>query len=168
MSKQEVKNIFTPPTLREHLAQHVAAWGELAKLQGLVNKGPGMLEAFILRHANVSGTGERNMPYGMVRGKPKQCFQNAYREADEGGIFTYCEGFAMSANLPIPIHHAWLVNMRGKIYDPTLRDAHLYEYLGITVSYPVLHAETDRTGVYGLLDPGSGLNVDFMEQYEKS
>ena len=169
MSKrQEVQNIFTSPTLRQQLAAHVAAWSELAKAQGLDIKGPGALEGFILRHANVEGRGQRTMPYGMARGRPKNCFQNAYREADAAGIFTYCEGFAMREALGIPIHHAWLVNMRGLIYDPTLRDAHQYEYLGITVSYPVLHAETERTGVYGLLEPGVGLNKEFMDRYEKS
>lgn len=164
------------PALRQHLVAHVEAWSQLAKGQGLANAlvgafgGPATLEQFILRNANVSGRGEHELPYCMRRGrKKKECFKNAYNEADPGGIFTYCEGFAMNTTLsPFPFLHAWIVNMRGLIFDPTLKNAHNYEYLGITVPYHQLRVETLRTGVYGLLDPGTGLNTDFMDRYEKS
>lgn len=168
--KQAVSNIFTQPCLRQMLEQHVEAWGQLAALAPRGMAGPGMLESFILKNATVAGRGHYGrLPSGVLRGKAKECFQNAATQADEIGIYTYCEGFAVStASAPLPFLHAWLVDKQDSIIDPTLKDPSHYEYLGIRVPHELLWAELGRTGVYGLLDPGTGLNKEFMDLYEKT
>jgi hypothetical protein len=40
------------------------------------------------------------------------CFRNAWRDLTEAGEdWRYCEGYAASPDLMLPIHHAWLVNV---------------------------------------------------------
>jgi hypothetical protein len=127
-----------------------------------------MLERFILRCANVSGIGHGRMPKGMRKGEPKACFENAALRSKPDGTYVYCEGFAMSERIAFPFLHAWLVNKAGQIIDPTLRSPNGYQYLGIKIPHDVLWEELFKTEVYGVLDPGSGLNTDFMDRYEKS
>lgn len=67
---------------------------------------------------------------------PQQCFANC-QESILGPLFLqitdiargrmgvispfdYVEGYVISTEVPIPIHHAWLL-LRGKVVDPTLR-----------------------------------------------
>lgn len=49
----------------------------------------------------------------------KQCFFNAQKLAALGG-FGYAEGYVLTDDLPIPIHHAWAV-YHGKPVDVTIR-----------------------------------------------
>jgi len=41
---------------------------------------------------------------------PKECFKNTFLALTDHPGFVYCEGFALDGDLPIPVHHAWLVN----------------------------------------------------------
>jgi len=49
----------------------------------------------------------------------KQCFFNAQKLA-AFGAFGYAEGYVLTDDLPIPLHHAWAV-YRGKPVDVTIR-----------------------------------------------
>jgi hypothetical protein len=62
--------------------------------------------------------------YKGPRGAPKQCYSNAGRialknAAAKGPPLYYAEGYVTSVGIPIP--HAFLVNGRGEVIDPTLR-----------------------------------------------
>lgn len=50
--------------------------------------------------------------------KAKACFQNSLELALWDTNFTYCEGFALSKSLAIPIHHAWVLEA-GVVQDYT-------------------------------------------------
>lgn len=61
---------------------------------------------------------------------PKHCFQNASTLMRKTKL-TYVEGFVIGSDLPIPIHHAWTINITGDVIDPTLREPERYAYLGV-------------------------------------
>jgi len=68
----------------------------------------------------------------------KECFSNAITISIEHGL-TYVEGFVMSEQLSIPIHHAWCVDLNDDIVEITLRlrPGDTYWYAGIEVEYPL-------------------------------
>jgi hypothetical protein len=151
--------------LRQVLDVQASGWEQLLAGSPQVRRGPGMLERFILRAATVSGIGHGRMPKGMRKGELKACFENAALRSNPDGTYIYCEGFAMHERIAFPFLHAWLVNKAGQIIDPTLRKPNQYQYLGITIPHEQLWEELLMSGVYGVLDPGVGLNVEFMDAY---
>lgn len=77
------------------------------------------------------------LPKRYAYGEMKQCFANAARLALATPDLTYCEGVALAI---IPTHHAWCIDTKGRVVDPTWRtrenDAHTHNpgemaYLGI-------------------------------------
>ncbi len=67
---------------------------------------------------------------------PKACFANAQAEVisprnHRQKQFYYVEGYACDLELPIPLHHAWLVNSEGEVFDPTWSDAEQCVYFGM-------------------------------------
>lgn len=77
-----------------------------------------------------------NHPKWFSRGAAKQCFDNVTqvlisRLAAGDTTVRYAEGYAMDAELPIPMQHAWLVDADDKVIDPTWRDVADNLYFGI-------------------------------------
>lgn len=89
----------------------------------------------LLQHATTFEPADKN-PVWFTRGPAKQCFDNATRIVIErlatgDTSVRYAEGYAMDAELPIPMQHAWLVDADNKVIDPTWRDATDNLYFGI-------------------------------------
>jgi len=129
------------------ITQQVECWEKLHH--------PALLERFVVRNGK---------PFAPVKrigrkGKANECYSNAAQFVFRNGG-TYVEGFATSKALPFAFHHAW-VSIGGLAMDPTL-DAESYVYFGVEFGAETLRAEMLRNGVYGILDPGFGLNVDLM------
>lgn len=134
-------------TLREHLTQTVESWSKLGH--------PALLERFILRN------GKEFTPCPRIgeAGEPKRCFSNAARHVMANPGHDYVEGYALRRSDPImPIHHAWVTTNGTDAMDPTL-DASDHEYIGFRFHKRTLVKELRRNGVYGLFDPGVGLNA---------
>lgn len=51
-------------------------------------------------------------PMGLM----KQCFRNS-RNAVSGNAVLYCEGVAISEEIPVPIHHAWITEPGNQFTD---------------------------------------------------
>jgi len=49
----------------------------------------------------------------------KQCYYNCWR-ALSCGDYRYFEGYVTSKDVPIPLEHAWLINKKNEVIDPTL------------------------------------------------
>ncbi|KXO73011.1 hypothetical protein AYJ56_17665 [Brucella anthropi] len=67
---------------------------------------------------------------------PQACFAIAQAEVilprnHSQKQFCYVEGYACDLELPIPLHHAWLVNSEGEVFDPTWSDAEQCVYFGM-------------------------------------
>jgi hypothetical protein len=106
-----------PKTLKREMANYLGAFVKLRKLTGRA-KPNGLkyegFEDFVLK----TGTFKRAtkpLPEGVEIGEKKMCFENAYRLAMKKD-WTYVEGWAESV---IPLHHAWCLDDKGRVVDPT-------------------------------------------------
>jgi hypothetical protein len=134
--------------LRTILEQRVMQWERLGHHS--------LLERFILRN------GKDYIPAKRIgrKQKSKECFGNAARHAMTDNA-TYVEGFTVIPEFEWPVHHAWVSIHGDDAVDPTL-DAKGREYIGVAFDRKMLASQLIKNGVYGLLDPGLGLNADLM------
>jgi hypothetical protein len=87
-------------------------------------------------------------------GVPKQCFSNAAKMVldDMSGKYAYVEGFVQSPKLPMPIHHAWVVDKEtSAVIDPTLGWSPKNRYMGVQFDTKFLRKKLFEQGYYGLL-----------------
>lgn len=138
-------------TLRDRIEAEVAGYARLGH--------PALMQRFILRRGILSPGAP--LPPGVGRGQKKSCFKNAARLSQSDLSLTYVEGY-VHTDLPILIHHAWCVTGDGTVIDTTLDDPEDAHYFGVPFTFGQLAYEMNRTGVYGLLDTGSGVNHDMI------
>lgn len=90
------------------------------------------------------------VPPGVPKGQQRLCFMNAFQLATaHPDKYTYVEGYAHPGFMPLPIHHAWVVDNQGKVIDNTWEnpgDA----YFGVHMSFKFIMQRADKTGVYGV------------------
>lgn len=70
-------------------------------------------------------------PAWLVMGPKRNCFANALAYAVDRSDVYYVEGYAVDRQLGIPMEHAWLVDNRGSVIDPTWDDPEENDYFGI-------------------------------------
>lgn len=89
------------------------------------------------------------LAYEVERGQPKMCYVNAYQLAVRNpGRFFYVEGYA---NAVIPVEHAWCVDRKGRVIDPTPYWEDGKDYFGVKFNLSTLHAIQRITKGYGAL-----------------
>ncbi len=66
------------------------------------------------------------LPEYIERGIPKNCYYNCLELLRKHRDLTYCEGYAFTEDLPLPLFHAWLVNSKGEVIDPTWKTGDAY------------------------------------------
>lgn len=118
---------------------------------------PAIIERFVLRNGTTFVDAVRPKKMGQI----KQCFKNASHMALGDDSLTYHEGFMKRPDLPIFIHHAWVVDRQGTAIDPTLRDVKDVTYTGVPIDTDSLMKQLMMNRVYGVLDTGT-LNIDYM------
>ncbi len=138
-------------TLRDHIEQRHTFFRNVGH--------PNLLDAFLTRNAALQ-RGEP-LPKGVKRMQMKQCFANAAQLSLERDWF-YVEGYAASAQLGIPLHHAWNVTPDGKLVDVTWRFPETAQYFGVPFNTEDLSRWLLKQKYYGLLDSGKGLSVELM------
>ena len=88
-----------------------------------------LLQEFILRHGQQFTA--QHLPKRYKMRVPKNCFYNAQALARRSQRLTrpaysfalrYVEGYVLSPNVPILIHHAWCVDRDDRVIDVTLQD----------------------------------------------
>lgn len=80
-----------------------------------------------------------------------ECFHNAYK-AMADTEYMYCEGYAMTEKLGMPMAHGWLMDVDGNVIDPTWKDG--YGYFGVvfdTMFMLKFVARTNALGIFGNL-----------------
>lgn len=105
-------------------------------------------------------------------GAPNNCFENAGEIVlSMLGDYDYVEGFVISDNLAILIHHAWIVdNSTGDIYETTLdlnsthRKGHNYHYAGIRMDYETYRHELNKWGYWGLFADDIRYNAELFQK----
>lgn len=118
------------------------------------------IETIVLEHGRTFIPSPCPRPKGIRRGKMKMCFMNSYHLAVEMN-WTYVEGFAIASDIPIPLHHAWVVDQEGNVIETTWEDS-AAEYYGIPLEFNFMERVMLETRRYGVLDPCSKI---FQERY---
>lgn len=60
-----------------------------------------------------------SLPPSFKRMTPRMCFANAFILASGHAGLRYCEGYAMRRDLPLLVHHAWVIDDENKVIEPT-------------------------------------------------
>ncbi|MGR9449172.1 hypothetical protein [Rhizobium leguminosarum] len=139
-----VQSAAAEPSLESLLIEHVhglSLWEQVF--------GP----ATALRSFGRLYTSIARRPQWLVPGEVKQCFRNATAFALVRDDVTYVEGFALDPALPIPLEHAWLVDDKGQVIDPTWDDNIGHVYYGVPFEINFVAAMMEQSGGQcGLLD----------------
>ena len=88
------------------------------------------------------------LPSRFARRLPKRCFGNALGLANQAKGLAYCEGYAISGyvGLPLPVEHAWCVSADGTVVDPTWTDSDASVYFGIAFAPAFAKSAAKRNG----------------------
>lgn len=127
--------------------------------QHLGHAGAFLREEYVLRQGVVCTA--QALPKGFRRGTPKLCFHNARKlvlNRRRRGSLTYVEGYAMRADIGIPMHHAWAIDAERRVIDVTWADPQNTEYLGVPFSAATLRQFDDGESMLGV----DFIRVDFM------
>ncbi len=124
-------------TLQNHLANMTTQL--LAARQRPAGFTYGSLEEFLLAHGRDWPVAVRQQcpPFGVIY--PRACFENAFRLASRHPQYRYVEGVALGPGVPIPVHHAWCLNVDDEVVDPTWgqRGQRGTEYFGVVIPLDV-------------------------------
>lgn len=72
------------------------------------------------------------LPVGVESGRRKECYKNAAHVMLNRNDVFYAEGYGLNLkDAPVPIEHAWVVDVQGNVIDPTWRGAADHAYFGI-------------------------------------
>lgn len=63
----------------------------------------------------------QTLPNSIGHGTAKECFSNSQDLAFTHPELTYVEGYVTHEGLPLTIPHAWTINEKGYVVDPTWR-----------------------------------------------
>lgn len=99
-------------------------------------------------------------PKGMRKFRDKECFRTSVNLSIDMG-WTYVEGFAVPKDIPIPIHHAWIL-IDGEVVEPTWSDAGV-EYFGIPFKREYLMKCLLESEMYCVLDNYKWRDVGFHD-----
>ncbi|ASW08638.1 hypothetical protein [Rhizobium sp. 11515TR] len=94
-----------------------------------------------------------SVPLWLRPGTPKQCFVNATAIALSRDDAVYAEGYALCEDVPVPLHHAWVINRRGAVIETTWELGPSHCYLGIPFKTDFVAQVLLEDGQCGLLDP---------------
>lgn len=112
------------------------------------------VEVFLLEHGEEFEANPR--PDWVPQMTVKMCFANCFKLAMENqDKLAYCEGYVLSSDLPIPIHHAWCVEEDGTLIEPTIGDkaeGETITYFGVKVpDFNDVFDVIEETGTYSIL-----------------
>lgn len=97
-----------------------------------------------------------------LKGKPKSCFENCFTALWDYPNLSYCEGFAIDDDLNLAVSHAWLVNNKMEVIDPTWIGNKFKgsTYFGVVFNREFVMEMAEITKSYGILDS------DYMNEHK--
>lgn len=109
-------------------------------------------EDTLIKHGRVfRKMGPTKSDYDPAYTTPRACYSNATTLALENPDLTYVEGWAQPPSL-IPVHHAWLVDRKGFVHDPTWDYKDGVVYAGIPFKTDFVLKKIVKHEEYGVLD----------------
>jgi hypothetical protein len=91
------------------------------------------------------------------RGTVHQCYANAGRLATDNHSLTYVEGYLLMHG--VPLEHAWCVDAKGHVIEPTITERGVGGYFGIPIKRSYLVRTIVKTKVWGVLSPMNNRNI---------
>jgi len=99
--------------------------------------------------------------------EPKGCFTNAGSLAvAQSEQYEYAEGFVLLDDMPIAIHHGWLMDrFSNQVVETTLdlTDRTAW-YMGVRFPDTQYTEEVCKWGYWGLFDGATGVNVELLNR----
>lgn len=90
-------------------------------------------------------------PQGVRKQRDRQCYQNSWHASQING-WAYCEGYALSGDLGIPVMHAWNLDLEtDQVIDLTWRHPEKAYYWGMIIPHETAMQLMLYHGVYGVL-----------------
>ena len=110
-------------------------------------------EEFFLKHGRLYHPRQFPKRCQLWRGKPKECLYNALLLAVMYPDFDYVEGYALHADVRInrPVEHAWCVDGKGNVIDPTWHEKVGREYFGVALDKRILDKQHQGKQPFGLM-----------------
>ena len=102
-------------------------------------------EEFVLRNGQFFKS--QISPKSLKRGRMKECYRNALMLMLDNPSYFYIEGYAAGI---IPAMHAWCVDKKGNVIDPTWPDGK--EYFGVIFKRSYALEQAIKNGRVGLID----------------
>jgi len=124
-------------TSTEELTRHLELLAKYSDVTKFVLEHGKLMNEFSPQHAT------------FPRGPMGECYSNAGRIANGKGL-RYVEGYAVPSTFPLPMSHAWLIDEKGRIIDPTWEDG--AAYYGVVIPNDAMWEILARTEVWGILD----------------
>lgn len=119
------------------------------------------IEEFVLRQGRMFDVHKWTRQPGMRRGRTGQCFKNAFGWAHRAPErYRYCEGVAVGASR-FPVVHAWVIDTKGRVIDPTWKDQERGAYIGVTFKIDYVVKRVIECGMYTSMIDGALLKEPF-------
>ena len=99
------------------------------------------------------------------RGALGDCYMNAGRAAWDNPDLRYVEGYAVPGTVAFPMMHAWLIDLDGRVIDPTWANG--AAYFGVVIPSDAYSECLMRLGYWGVLD-NLWMAPELLEALEKS
>ena len=142
--------------LRQFLTEQAQAYTALGAPRGMAQ--------FILAVADLETS---NVRHAETMGEQKECFFNSGKFiCTDPERYDYVEGYVITENLPVAIHHGWVWDKVDEIViEPTIRDlTEETHYLGKRFDLNAQHAASVNWGYWCLFDSPSGPNIQLMNE----
>ena len=104
------------------------------------------------------------LPKTIKMGQPRLCYANCQQLALKNRSLTYVEGYAMAADVSLPLQHAWLLDTDGCAIDPTWETLGSC-YLGIPLTTSWIKSIWHSRKQKGRTDELSILQGNYLEQF---
>ncbi|MBW4599714.1 MAG: hypothetical protein KME29_08870 [Calothrix sp. FI2-JRJ7] len=87
-----------------------------------------------------------------LKGTPKNCYENCFNIIRKRQDLIYCEGYASDDIVTFVFTHAWLINDKGEVVDPTWQDASNVVYFGAAFNRDFVIDFVTKFKEYGILE----------------
>jgi predicted ABC-type ATPase len=129
----------------------VKAAGGVADFLRMAGGSGGKIQEFVLKNGQPYTVNDKT--YAGPRKPMHQCFKNAAEDAMEHRDRTYVEGYITVHG--VPIDHAWTVDDKGQVYDPTIHpNENVGGYFGVPFNTDYLTkslVENEHYGLFGYM-----------------
>jgi hypothetical protein len=110
-------------------------------------------EEFFLKHGRLYHPRKFPAKFRLLKGPPKACLYNAILLALCHPELDYVEGYALHADARLnhPIEHAWCVDAKGNVIDPTWHEEVAREYFGLALDKWAMNEQHKKGEPFGLM-----------------